>query len=118
MNSRFRHNNSHFKDRRITLRNNATPEEKALWYYLKNKKLGFKFLRQHSIGPYIVDFYCPSHKLVLEIDGLQHIDNKVYDLERTQYLEMQGCKVLRFWNYHINTHVIEVLHKIEEFFPN
>lgn len=115
MDERFIHNNRKLKDRRRRLRNNATHQEKILWQYLRSKKLGFKFLRQHSIGSYIVDFYCPQKKLIIEIDGSQHTENKEYDLERTAYLEMQGFKVIRFWNNEIDTDLSKVLKTIQEY---
>ena len=59
---------------------------------------GVHFRRQHAIGPYIVDFCSPSHKLIIELDGGQHLDQQEYDAERTAYLEAKGYHVLRFWN--------------------
>jgi very-short-patch-repair endonuclease len=114
MNKRFIHNNNEFKDRRRELRANATPQERTLWYYLKSKKLGFKFLRQHSIGSYIADFYCPQKKLIIELDGVHHQHNREYDIERTQYLEVSGYRVLRFLNSEIDINVVKVLAKIQE----
>ena len=95
----FLHNDPKLKERRKDLRNNQTKEEKFLWMNLRQKKLGFRFLRQHSIGPYIVDFYCPEKKLAIELDGYQHREkeNKIYDKNRDEYLELNDIKVLRFW---------------------
>ncbi len=98
---------------RRELRNNPTREEDALWQYLRNSKLGFKFRRQHSIGNFIMDFYCPAKKLILEIDGGQHLDKKQYDKERSDYLESLGFKVIRFWNEEINKDINEVIEKIK-----
>ena len=81
------------------LRKNMTLAEKRLWYsYLKNFK--FKVLRQRPIDHFIVDFYCPSLKLVIEIDGDTHFtdEGKAYDKERTARLESYGLKVIRFTN--------------------
>jgi len=81
------------------LRNEMTAAEKKLWYgYLRNHQ--FQFLRQRPIGNYIVDFYCPKLKLVIEIDGETHLskEDREYDKERTRVLESYGLKVLRFWN--------------------
>jgi very-short-patch-repair endonuclease len=81
------------------LRKNMTLAEKKLWYsYLKNFK--FKVLRQGPIDHFIVDFYCPSLKLVIEIDGDTHFtdEGKAYDKERTARLESYGLKVIRFTN--------------------
>jgi very-short-patch-repair endonuclease len=81
------------------LRKTMTPAEKKLWYdYLKDFK--FKVLRQRPIDHFIVDFYCPSLKLVIEIDGEVHFtpENKDYDQARTQRLEGYGLSVVRFTN--------------------
>jgi very-short-patch-repair endonuclease len=59
---------------------------------------GVSFRRQHAIGPYIVDFCAPRHKLVIEVDGGQHLEQEAYDLQRTAFLEGKGYRVLRFWN--------------------
>ncbi|MFA6524225.1 MAG: endonuclease domain-containing protein [Candidatus Paceibacterota bacterium] len=100
--------------RRKELRNNSTPQEILLWLKLKNSQLGFKFRRQHSIGGYIADFYCPSKKLVIEIDGSQHFkeEAKKYDDIRSNYFEGLDIKVLRFTNGEINTNMSGVLLKI------
>ena len=80
------------------LRNNLTEAEQRLWYRLKgNQLLGCKFRRQAPIGPYIVDFVCFDRKLVVEVDGGQHL-NSESDLYRTTWLEGEGFCVLRFWN--------------------
>ena len=100
--------------RRKDLRNNSTPQEILLWLKLKNSQLGFKFRRQHSIGGYITDFYCPEKKLVIEIDGSQHFEkeNEEYDKNRSAYFEGLGIKVLRFTNAEINTNMNGVLLEI------
>jgi len=82
-----------------TLRKKMTKEETQLWYqYLCQCK--YRFRRQYVIGNYIVDFYCHQAKLVIELDGSQHCEpkEKEYDQKRTEYLEAQGLKVLRFSN--------------------
>ncbi|MCC2631153.1 MAG: uncharacterized protein K0S38_962 [Candidatus Paceibacter sp.] len=107
------HTRKDFTERRKELRRNSTPEELILWQQVRNKKLGFRFERQHSIGPYIVDFYCPKKKLIIELDGSQHLENKEYDETRTDYLETQGYKVLRFWNNEVNQNIIEVVEIIK-----
>jgi very-short-patch-repair endonuclease len=101
-------------ERRKELRNNSTPEEILLWSKLKNSQINLKFRRQHSIGGYIVDFYCPTKRLVIEIDGSQHFtrDNQEYDKIRTYFFEGLDIKVLRFTNTEINTNIEEVLQKI------
>ena len=98
--------------RRKELRNNSTPQEILLWLKLKNSQLGFKFRRQHSIGGYIADFYCPSKKLVIEIDGSQHFINKEYDENRSNYFKGLDIKVLRFTNAEINTNIDGVIDSI------
>jgi len=83
------------------LRNNPTNAEGLLWLHLRDKQLdGLKFRRQQPLGPYIVDFVCLSKKIVIEVDGGQHADdkNKKKDEERDLWLKNQGFKVLRFWN--------------------
>lgn len=78
------------------LRKNMTDCEAKLWYFLRAKRfLGLKFKRQVPIGNYIVDFLCPELSLIIELDGSQHLENIDYDIERTNYLESLGFKVLR-----------------------
>src|SRR3954469_8864422 len=77
------------------LRNGATPEERALWNLLSRYRP--KFTRQLPIGPYKADFACRQARLVIEIDGSQHIES-VYDARRTDYLHAEGWTVVRFWN--------------------
>jgi very-short-patch-repair endonuclease len=105
-------NNKQVLRRRKELRNNATPEEIILWYYLKASQTGFKFKRQTSIGYYIVDFYCPLLRYVIEIDGSQHNENKEYDQERSNFLVAQGCTVRRFWNNELHQQLSNVLDTI------
>lgn len=104
----------HYKRLRKNLRNNATPQEIILWSRLRRSQLGHKFRRQHSIGNYIVDFYCPEKKLIIEIDGGQHDEKNIrkYDENRTKYLESLGLKVLRFWDNEINNNVSGVISTI------
>jgi very-short-patch-repair endonuclease len=86
-------------ERARELRKNLTDAEKKLWAYLRGNKLhGIKFRRQHALGNYIVDFCAIKQKLIIELDGSQHLDQGEYDLERTRYLSEQGYRVLRFWN--------------------
>lgn len=81
------------------LRKNQTEAEKNIWYrLLSEKKMGYKFLRQHPIGSFITDFYCYKLKLVIEVDGDSHAYQLEYDEVRTLYLEEQGLRVVRFWN--------------------
>ena len=83
------------------LRKNSTPAEAKLWGQLRNRQLeGFKFLRQATIGPYIVDFLCRKKKLVIELDGWTHSspEELAYDARRTAFLNAEGYRVVRFNN--------------------
>lgn len=98
---KFLRNDPALKNRRRELRRNQTGAEKELWAHLRNKQFyEMKFFRQYSIGPYILDFYCPTIKLAVELDGGQHnqSENKEYDLVRSQYLKSHGIDVIRFWS--------------------
>ena len=91
----------YLKTFRKKLRNNLTPAEASFWKIVQNKKFeGRKFRRQHSVGNYILDFYCPSEKLAIELDGQVHFNDaaREYDYERKLFLEHYGIKVLRFEN--------------------
>jgi very-short-patch-repair endonuclease len=80
------------------LRRTMTDAEKKLWAALRDRRLsGHKFRKQQPIGPYIVDFVCQEHGLIVEADGSQHFDND-YDVRRDTFLESTGYRVLRFWN--------------------
>lgn len=109
-------NSKHLLKKRQKLRNNLTPQEIVLWSRLRRNQLGSKFRRQHSIGNYIVDFYCPEKKIIVEIDGLQHKREKdiKYDVKRTEYFNSLSLKVLRFWNDEINRNLEGVALKIKE----
>ena len=106
------HNHPILKPRRIELRKNQTPEEVLLWARLRNNQLGLKFKRQHSVGPYILDFYCPDIKLAIELDGFQHLDNKEYDEERNRYLLCLEIKTIRFWNNEVSVNMEGVIQKV------
>jgi len=96
------------------LRNHQTRQEKILWSGLCERRLGVKFRRQHPIGPYIVDFFCPECALVIEVDGTTHDTSEArdYDAERTRYLESAGLGVLRFPNHEIDLNLEGVLVRI------
>jgi very-short-patch-repair endonuclease len=101
---KFIYNNPIFKPRRKDLRKEQTEAEEIIWKMIRKKKLeGLKFYRQYSIGPCILDFYCPSVRLAIEVDGGQHSmpEQKTYDLDRTSYLKSHDIKVIRFWNQDI-----------------
>ena len=87
------------KENARQLREHQTESESALWSRLRRKQLlGVQFYRQKPLGSYIVDFYAPSAKIVIEIDGSQHmqVDHAEKDKRRDRYLEGLGLKVLRF----------------------
>jgi very-short-patch-repair endonuclease len=80
------------------LRSNMTDAERRLWYRLRGHRFGgLKFKRQAPIGPYVVDFICFEHKLIVELDGGQHSEN-ARDRARGAWLTSEGYKVIRFWN--------------------
>lgn len=121
MNSKFLYQNKIFKDRRKELRNNSTEAEKVLWNYLKHRKLGgFKFVRQYSVGPYILDFYCSKFRLAIELDGATHKEKEevLYDIDRTKYLEGANIKTIRFWNDEVIKNVDMVLNEINRQISN
>ena len=81
------------------LRADPTEAEKALWQRVRAKQIsGLRFRRQFPIGPYVVDFVCLKHRLVIEIDDGQHATQTAEDAARTGWLESQGFDVIRFWN--------------------
>jgi very-short-patch-repair endonuclease len=91
----------HLKKFRKHLRKNLTPAEAKFWKVLQHSNLeDRKFRRQHSVGNYILDFYCPSEKLAVELDGQVHFNetSREHDYERKLFLEKQGIRVLRFEN--------------------
>ncbi|MET7143762.1 endonuclease domain-containing protein [Xanthomonas sp. PPL139] len=93
------------------LRRDMTDAERKLWRHLRNGGLlGLKFRRQHPMPPYVVDFYCEALKLVVELDGSQHLE--AADAERTRYLQSQGMYVLRFWNNDVMLQADAVLESI------
>lgn len=109
----------HFRERDTSrareLRNRATPQERLLWGYLRNRQLaGCKFSRQLPIGPYFCDFVCREKKLIIELDGASHSLQTEYDTERDAFCEHHGYKVLRFSNADVMMNVEGVLTKIEQ----
>jgi very-short-patch-repair endonuclease len=96
--SRVRARRKLLQDRAKTMRHEPTAAERALWHLLRDRRLeGFKFRRQRTIAPYIVDFVCLDHGLIVEVDGGQHSESD-YDERRDAVLKAQGFRVLRFWN--------------------
>ena len=95
------HNIALLKPRRRELRRGLTIAEARLWSHLKNRMLrGRKFRRQDSVGPYILDFYCPGERLAVELDGAAHDHEGAQDRDtrRTLFLEAAGIRVVRFEN--------------------
>ena len=109
------HTLPHLLEYRSALRKNLTPAEATLWKSLKNRQLnGRKFVRQHSIENFIVDFYCSSENLIVELDGQVHFNAMASqnDFERTQRLQELGYTVIRFENKLIFQDIEAVLHEI------
>ena len=101
------------------LRRDQTDAEAKLWSRLRAHRMdGVHFRRQYAVGNYIVDFCAPRRKLIIEVDGSQHIDQREYDAERTEFLELIGYRVLRFRNNEIMNNIdavvgmiLDALHK-------
>ena len=106
------------KEYRQILRRTTTPTENMLWRKLKGKQLdGLRFRQQHGYGPYVLDFYCPSLRLCIELDGNIHDEEQVRlkDEERTEFLLEQRIHVLRFRNEDVENDVEGVLERIREY---
>jgi len=102
-------------DRARGLRAGQTDAEQLLWYHLRNRRLqGWKFRRQHEVGPYIADFVCSDAGLIVELDGGQHGDQVIYDERRTLELQLMGYRALRFWNNDVLKNMKGVLEVILE----
>ena len=95
------------------LRHNPTPTEIKLWTRLRAHRMAdAHFRNQHAIGNYIVDFCAPRKKLIVELDGSQHLEQQEYDADRTEFLKSKGYKVLRFWNNDVMNNIDSVLNVI------
>ncbi len=114
------HNREYLKPIRKHLRNNSTAAEATLWKILKKSQVGnYKFRRQHSIGNFIVDFYCPILQLVIELDGEPHADlNSIaFDSKRDNFLNKNEITVFRYenrWVYEYPEVIIEDILKFGE----
>ena len=96
-----------------SLRTKQTDAERKLWLRLRARQLnGLKFRRQHPIGRYIVDFCCPEHHLVVELDGSQHAVRVDRDQRRTAFLGRQGYRVIRYWDNEVLTDLEAALEDI------
>jgi very-short-patch-repair endonuclease len=113
------HNLAAKKQQRRELRSRLTPAESYLWSFLQRSQLlGRKFRRQHSVGPYIVDFYCPAEKLAVELDGAAH-DHELaqsHDMKRTGFLNKLGIRTRRFENDDVRKNIEGVLAAIAQEF--
>jgi len=112
--------NRNLKQYSRQLRDNMTDAERHLWAKIRMKQIkGYQFYRQKPIGDYIVDFYCPKAKLIIEIDGSHHFFNETVkeDKIRDDYLDSLGLRILRFTNTDVLTHIEEVLERIEDEIP-
>ena len=107
------------KQKAQELRKNTTPQERKLWNLIKNRQFfGHYFRRQFVIEPYIVDFICREKKIIIEIDGSQHLQtkDKVYDKKRTEYLNSLGYIVIRFLNNEIDNNIDGVYERLKTVF--
>lgn len=102
-------------ERSRRLRRDRTGAEGALWQRVRDRRLeGFKFRNQTPVGPYIADFLCSQAKLIVELDGSQHVDAANYDERRTAFLKREGYRVLRFWNNDVLARMDAVLEAISD----
>jgi len=115
MNQQWIHYKPYLKHLARTLRKNMTLSEILLWKLLRRKQLlGYDFHRQKPIGKYIVDFYCPVLKLVIEIDGDSHGGKEEEDRIRQQELESMGLSVIRFWDSEVKKNPTGVVNAVRE----
>ncbi len=97
------------------LRTNMTPAERKLWQALRgNQVAGLKFRVQHPVGRFILDFYCPACKLVIEVDGDAHDETVEYDRVREEHLQKYGYQVIRFRNGEVLNDLTSVLNRVLE----
>ena len=106
-------NKTRYKERRQELRHNLTEPEKRLWQILRNKQMGIKFRRQHGIGHYIADFYCPELKIIIEVDGNSHFseDAQEYDKIRDDFMLSLGIITIRM----TNNDVMENIERVNDY---
>jgi very-short-patch-repair endonuclease len=99
------------------LRKNPTSAERKLWSKIRDDQLGVNFRRQHAVGNYIPDFVCIEKKLIVELDGSQHLEQQEHDEERTEYFESLGYRVIRFWNRDVmkdmDNVILAILHAVK-----
>ena len=104
------------KESRKQLRGRATKAETIFWLKIKNKQMGYKFRRQHGIGKYIVDFYCPEKKLIVEIDGDVHFYDSHIEADRIRenYFKKLGLTVKRYTNLDVIKNLNNVLEDLRQ----
>jgi very-short-patch-repair endonuclease len=97
------------------MRLEPTQAEARLWAQLRSRRFeGIKFRRQHAIGQYVVDFCAPGRKLVIELDGSQHLDQEAQDARRPEFLVLQGYRVMRFWKKDVTNDIDGVMRVIQD----
>jgi crossover junction endodeoxyribonuclease RuvC len=103
------------KSRRRDLRRKSTSEERLLWDRVRNNQLGVKFRRQFSVMGYVVDFYCPKSRLVVELLGGVHKnkEQQIYDEHRENYLKAFSIRILKFWNSDVENNLDKVIFEIK-----
>ncbi len=100
------------------LRRELTPLERKLWARLRGHRMkGVHFRAQHAIGKFVVDFCAARKKLIIELDGSQHLEQTEYDEMRTEFLKSKGYKVIRFWNNDVSSNMEAVLQVIWDALP-
>lgn len=117
MGMNFLKNDPSLKERRRRLRREQSDAERVFWASVRNGRfLDLKFFRQYSVGPYILDFYCPSKKVAVELDGGHHnlVECIKYDAARTAYLTGHGIEVVRFWNHEVLQEIDGVLERLRQ----
>lgn len=104
------------KEKRRKLRNNSTKAEICLWAEIRNKKLGYRFLRQYGVGKFVIDFYSPRLKLAIEVDGVTHLTKEEleYDERRQFEIEQLGIQFIRFTNLEVYNEIANVIKKISD----
>jgi len=115
--NKYLYNDPTTKLDRRGLRKNATNAERKLWSILRSRRLiGLKFFRQYSVGPYILDFYCPERRIAIKVDGGQHADvlGQQYDAHRDSYLRELNIRMIRFWNNDVLQNIDGVVEGMKE----
>ncbi len=110
------YNDRRLRDRRRELRRNMTEAESELWKRIRMRRVqGYKFLRQYSVGPYVLDFFCVALRLGIEVDGRFHgdKDQAEYDVRRSDFLAAHKIELIRFWNDEVVQRLDEVIQRLE-----